>query len=449
MSDIFGNTFGAEQTTHKPCRVAYTLNNDQPVRCTIIGDQPLFYMDYECDYEDDDLFDAAELKMLENEILALKHEMDGVERFSTKFAQTPEEHYAAFVADRDSLTQPFIAGDTLSLENLKQALTQSRLGAAYIAFAEEHGVVIKFSAQVDGASYDRKSGIILINPNIDHAEQILLAARELRRHWQHRQGALIHPLMFHPDNAVLVNRAQVADLVTSMVRVAWELQLSGTKEVWERLENSSMADVCRAFAREAFLDFRTINNGQAAAAVFESWFLSERCRLEDKKLIQQMLADYQGYVFDLEEASKSITPALIAALGEMPYGKNYLSEHTNTIMEDPIFTDVRDRSNANFLWFIKFERSFRETEQELQSTDDQSAGGVRHSVFNTQTQDHNHGQASQGQSTAQVVSLYPGNETGTGEESARRKLLREKSGKKNSEKSGGAEIIYLRRWSGE
>lgn len=28
-------------------RVSYTINNTQPVRCTIIGDEPLFYLTYE------------------------------------------------------------------------------------------------------------------------------------------------------------------------------------------------------------------------------------------------------------------------------------------------------------------------------------------------------------------------------------------------------------------
>lgn len=80
-----------------------------------------------------------------------------------------------------------------------------------------------------------------------------------------------------------------------------------------------------------------------------------------------MLADHQGYVFVDMQASRSVSIDLISALGEQPYGKNYLAPFARMIIEDPIFTEVRDRSNANFLWFIKFERSFRETEQVLQS----------------------------------------------------------------------------------
>jgi len=100
--------------------------------------------------------------------------------------------------------------------------------------------------------------------------------------------------------------------------------------------------------------------------MLEAWFLSERCRQQDKKIIQAMLADYNGYVFESNSSSQNVTVELISSLGEMPFGKNYLSAHAATIMEDPVFAEVRDRSNANFLWFIKFERTFKETEQYLQ-----------------------------------------------------------------------------------
>jgi hypothetical protein len=52
-------------------------------------------------------------------------------------------------------------------------------------------------------------------------------------------------------------------------------------------------------------------------------------------------------------------------LGKMPFGANYLEKNVTQIIADPIFTDVRDRSNANFLWFIKFERSFTEAERDV------------------------------------------------------------------------------------
>jgi hypothetical protein len=310
------------------------------------------------------------------------------------------------------------------------------------------------SDQIETAIYDRKAGQILINAQINQVDQVFLAVQELRRHYQHRQGALIHPLTFHPDNAVLINRAQHADLVVSVIRVAWELQLSGFKEAWDRIEGSSMADLGRAFAREAFLDFRTINNGQASAAVFEAWFLSERCRMQDKVMINQMLADHQGYVFELEQSESVMTPALIAALGAMPFGKNYLAEHAPTIMDDAIFTDVRDRSNANFLWFIKFERSFRETEQGLQSSDSLSEqqGSSAAQTHNMQGQFDESIQSP----TAEIISPIFGRGQGSDvaedgdktEKSAKRLSPRTRSTRSGS-KDDVSNVVYVRRWSGE
>ncbi len=449
MSDLFGDITGQNQTTKPVCRVAYTINGAQSVVSTIIGDQPLFYMDFDCGYEDEeDLgFDAADLGILESEIHSLKSELEAIEKLSEGFARDSSEKVDEFLADSSFITQPSKETAQPSIQDLSEILRESRLATAYLACAEEYNVSLKYSAQIETAQYDREAGLIFINPNLDLVDQQLLAVQELRRHWQHRQGALIHPLMFHPDNAVLVNRAQVADLVVSMIRVSWELQLSGNKDAWERIENSSMADLGRAFAREAFLDFRTINNGQAAAAVFEAWFLTERCRAQDKILINQMLADYKGYVFDLEEAEQNITPTLIAALGEMPFGKNYLAEHAITIMEDAIFTDVRDRSNANFLWFIKFERSFRESEQELQTSSPPAAEGFRSSAPNQQgVQDH----AFTGQQSAEIISLFEQQSIETGETGDKSKkntgrLAPKSHSGRIHNKNDTSNVVYIRR----
>lgn len=437
MKDISGISSGREKNNaHQVCRVAYTLNNEQPVACTIIGDQPLFYMDFDGAVDDDDMmFDAHEHSVLSREVDTLKKEIAALENSFRSESISTEARVKSFFDCAADITVSTAKKESTGLEELVQTLGKSRLAQAYMDFAEKHGVKMMFSRQVEKAFYDREAKLILLNPDMELADMTLLAARELRRHWQHRQGALIHPLTFHPDNAVLVNRAQVADLSVSMIRIGWELQLSGYKDAWDRLEKSTMADLTRAFAREAFLDFRTINNGQAAAAVFESWFLSERCRQQDKALIQLMLADYQGYVFDIDQALQAVTPNLIAALGAMPYGKNYLAQYASTILGDPVFTEVRDRSNANFLWFIKFERTFKETEQELQEEEGLTATGALPEAKPSK-QAPSHG-AQTRQKSAEIITLFPVAPARPAAKSA------VKGG------SGGAKIVYLRRSPGE
>lgn len=358
-------------------RMAYTLNNVQPVLCTLLSDQPYFYMDETVPEDDDVALMEQTIDSLERDIADLNHKINAYESLSARFTSPAGEIMAEFQA---SAADMFVAQKTQDeaafLSALCEMLSKSRMASELLTHAETHGVALRASVQTESVLFDRDVGAIFVNPAMVMTDAALLTVRELRRQYQFRSGAMLHPLTFNPDHGILVNRAQRADLAVAMVRAAWEMQLSGEKSVWARLENSSMGDLARAFAREAFIDFRTLNNGQASAAVFETWFLSERCRAEDKKLIQEMLADYRGYVFGSDQMSRSVSVELLSALGEQPYGKNYLAAYAQMIMTDPVFAEVRDRSNANFLWFIKFERSFRETEQELQTQEASPSSGV-------------------------------------------------------------------------
>lgn len=372
----------------RSCRMAYSIGNYQPVLCTIISDQPLFYFEEEIYEDDDDILMDEELLALDRDIQALKKKVEAYDRMSLEFSQPADTRIQEFMADSNLIGERHIhtVSDT---EDFLDELRKSRMAQALMADAESHNVSIRFSHEVFDAMYDRNSHEIVINGNLPRADQLLLAARELRRHWQFRQGVMINPLKFQPDQAILVNRAQLADLNVFMIRIAWELQLSGVKAAWHRVENSALSDLGRTFAREAYVDFRTLNNGNASSGVFETWFLSERCRAADKIIIQKMLADYEGLVFDMEQVSKSVSMELISNLGSVPFGKNYLAPYAQLIMSDPIFTDVRDRSNANFLWFIKFEKSFRETEQELQGEESNLKPDVR-SGIQTKDKDTRH-----------------------------------------------------------
>jgi len=344
------------------CRFAYTLGASQPVRCSWISDQPLFYADYDEVSDDEFMMDDPVMEALERDIAELRDKTDAYDKISREFSE-PTGHIESLFRDDASFISSVYETSPSQLQESLDLLHKSRLASQFISFAQLHGITIRESSHVLDASYDKTSNSVLVRPDIDMSTKVLLMVRELRRMWQHRNGSGLHPLSVHPDYAVLINRAQQADLIVSMVRVAWELQLSGYKDAWTRVENSTLSDLGRAFAREAIADFRSINNGIAARATFESWFLSERCRKADRSLIQQMLADYQGYTFsDNIETSRLIALDVTKALGKMPFGTNYLEAVSSQIINDPVFTEVRDRSNANFLWFIKFERSFTEVE---------------------------------------------------------------------------------------
>jgi len=367
MKKRFGNSKSKNSGRRKtrPCLMAYTLNNTQPVICTLVADQPYFYMEENSISEDDILgFDSYE--DFEKDLVELKRKIDGYERIAKTYDHDPQRRFEEFQTETINIYEEKNDHELRSENDLYSIFFKSRMGEALFSFAKSNAIELVSSKQEFSARYDSEQNKIYFNPNMECSETILLLTRELRRHWQHKKGVMINPLIFHPDHAILVNRAQQADLALAMVRVSWELQIAKYEDVWNFVENSDMADLGKIFAKEAFLDFRSLNSGKASSAVFEGWFLSDRCRHEDKKLIQAMLADHQGYVFQESSSSRMVSIDLISALGEQPFGNNYLATKACAIIEDPIFTEVRDRSNANFLWFVKFERSFQEAEHVLQ-----------------------------------------------------------------------------------
>lgn len=444
MTDSYKDINKNNDLNERICHVAYTLGDHQPVISTIIGDRPFFYMDEEIDIldeeeDEDGLFSLEDFHALERHLEELHAEETAFDRFSDEFIRTPEQYFCDFCEAKDSILGTPVAQKTV--DDILNTLSKSRLALAYIDYITEQNIKFKLSDQISGVQYHRQSGLILINKYMDFADQLLLCARELRHVWQIHHVGTASPLTYGPDDAILVNRLIEADLYASMVRIAWELQLSGERDLWHRIENSCLNDLAHAFARDAFADFRNINNGYAALATFEQWFLSDRCTQADKIIIQGMLENQHEYFMHADKPAQVLTSALIIKLGTMPYGKNYLQEHTYTLLNDPLFKEVRDRSNANFLWFVKFERSFREMEQELHIEDNTSPAEYAHRSASSQKgidKVQNHGI----RQSAEILSFSL---------SEHRPQLSRASFRSNARlrANKSAEIIYLRRWSGE
>jgi hypothetical protein len=157
-----------------------------------------------------------------------------MDQFAERYEKEEGLRFQEFLEDGAAITAGRMAA-TGDLDALRAELNKSRIAAEMLRFGAQYGTRIEFNEQTGTAFYDRRDAQIHINPRLGFADQVLLAGRELRRMWQHRNGAQLHPLTFHPDQAILVNRAQIADLSVMMVRMAWELQLAGSKAAWERL----------------------------------------------------------------------------------------------------------------------------------------------------------------------------------------------------------------------
>lgn len=269
--------------------------------------------------------------------------------------------------DQERVCEPDMrAADIVPLKDLVETILQSRTGASLLSGPESKNLEIVYDTQTLASQYypGKERRVIALNPNRPRGDLLNLMSRELRRAWQDTQGALVNPLNFEPDEAILVNRAQSADAHMISIKIAWELKLVGETDAWDYLLGSPLADVGRTFEIKASADFRTLNNGEAARAAYDRFFEDSRTRMHDKRIIHQMLLDETGYIKSTEKREK-VSMELFKRLGELPHGRNYLSMKAKHMPTDMCYATVEDRSNANFLWFIKFERSFQEKELQM------------------------------------------------------------------------------------
>lgn len=166
------------------------------------------------------------------------------------------------------------------------------------------------------------------------------------------------PLDFHVDWAILVNRVLHADKVVTWCADMYKLWLKTHDHKIYMDMGEEMYYVATSYKNTAQADFRTIRNGEAKADAFEAWFLADTFVNDvDKDIVAAMLQDHT-YIKEREWKNSNDVLLFLKQY-------NYLSKHVGIIMNDPVFTDVRDRSTANFAWFVKFERSLKESKSEI------------------------------------------------------------------------------------
>jgi len=346
-------------------RISYHSGHyKQTAMCNMLGDQPLFYIDETAD-EDcllDDLFDmhGIDIEGKTDFLSDLRGKLNAYER-SARLVEA-----AQITSAEDIFDALFMPRETLTVEKILQFGAQSATFNAYKMFIDVNNIRIKMGDNVKTSEYDRKLGIITVNSELSLANAVFALAQSMRTAWHHKQGVLINPLKFQPEDAILVNRLFHADNTIIQTEIAWEMNLAGYKNIWDEFITASGFDLCTTYAVETMTDFRAIKSGMAARTTFEKWFLSGRCKYIDRNLIQLMLGNQDDLAFKSREMSSVVMAEIVSKIGERPQGKNYLMPIINQIMTDGLFNEIRDRSNANFLWFIAFEQSFSETERNLQ-----------------------------------------------------------------------------------
>lgn len=337
----------------------------QTAICNAIGDQPLFYLD---DYTDDDLFlDLLPEGMMESMETKLHTYDKAIKSLSTHKTQSTETQFDQIIKQsRYSI---------VSIADIVAYGMQSGLFQDYYNNLTEQGLSVISSDITQNTDYDKDLNIITINTNLGLLNGSIALFRMMRTAWHYHQGILINPLVFQPEEAVLINRLFAADLDVMETAFLWDLKLAGCHDAWNIAMGSADYDLHIAYAIEAMSDFRTIKGGLAARATFEKWFISDRCKNHDRDIIQIMLGNHTAYKIEAETTSRHVAQDIIRRLGDQPRGKNYLAALIPNLMTDSLYTDVRDRSNANFLWFVSFERRMSDMEQELQLSDEASQTG--------------------------------------------------------------------------
>lgn len=285
-----------------------------------------------------------------------------------KFEKTAKPRAGTINRDEKS-DYSHLQGDGLvTLEALVEILQSSPLAAALLENIEGKNPSLILDDQVlDIALADNK---ILINPTLTLAEASYLTLQALRRLYlspQKAEGAhsVLYPLCYEPEDAVLLNRILEADCRAAAIWAAWEMKISGINSVWTHIIFTNERDMARAFEQKAKEDFRNITTGKAMRTAFDTFFGGALMTRYDQRLIQEMLVDEKGLVFSGKYPSMIVTPTLIDFIGELPNQKNYMIGTGDRPLSDSHYAAVKDRSSANFLWFVKFERSFQETEREF------------------------------------------------------------------------------------
>jgi len=266
--------------------------------------------------------------------------------------------------DRTNVCKKNPASKMVAIEDLTDILLKSRTANSISNHEKMQNIVIVYDEQsMPSQLYvTPEHTVIALNPNRPKGELVNTLAKELRRAWQQSNGTLINPMGFEPDEAILVNRSQQSDVLVTAIKIAWELNLVGESESWDYMTASSMASISRSFETEARKDFRTLNNGEASRKAYDEFFGKNHSKVFDRKVIHQMLLDDKGYMKVADKKSLASID-FFSRLGEMPFSSNYMFIGSKKAMpNDPSYYKVEDRSNANSLWFVKFERNFQSKE---------------------------------------------------------------------------------------
>lgn len=285
-------------------RLAYTIDGYQPVKCSLVGDDPLYYCD------------------------------------DPQVSEEVERIFSPMMFEREPIRFEMPEYKELDVTELLFRLSQSNYLRGMLG-----DIAVVTSPHVKTA--ESRGRVITLWSYLCVEEAFLLCAKEIRRVWRGRYDLS----QLSVDGRLFEARLHEADLAGGMVRAAWEAKLSGYDAPWRRLFEH---DLKRAMMHEAQKDWRTLRTGQAQLHAVEGWYLSNRLIEVDKATVKTLLATFQDKWGD-----KHKPVDMVIQYTRLPTGESYMAKGIEIFLTDPVFDAIRDKQTANFAWFIKFESSFR------------------------------------------------------------------------------------------
>ena len=233
--------------------------------------------------------------------------------------------------------------DNIPLQEVLDALSESVSGRWLQQVAD---CTLHYDSQAVRPYVYKPQGIATVPAHRSLGELMVHVVTALRMFTQ----PCINPLDYAPNDAILMNRVVHYDAGVFAIIVAYELMRSGKDTMWSWLYTNCPSGPIREYEKTA-ANFRTINSGEAYRKCWDMMF--RNTTVIDKRIIHHMLFD--EYMKASTKAKVSLRE--VQAFGELPNGVNYIPK-----IDLSKYSVLEDKSNANFLWFITFERSFQDKE---------------------------------------------------------------------------------------
>lgn len=320
-----------------PIRLAYIYKGYQPTLCTYISDEPYFYSTETKEESFDDFLDVI--------------------MSETPTSVWPRSSGVSYGSDKETTytTLPNIYDSTqLDLVSLLDDI--SSVGYISSLLHRYAFTTNEFVKQVEVAN-----GEVQINPKLSKEDALVAIIHAVKQH-EHRTSYELNQLM--PDDLVKHRIVETIDTWYSILRACWELKLLGKTSYWAE-HYQLHSELFSGYELCVKRDFRYLKNKEGINLLCQQMLLLERGYIERslKTLVAELLRE--SYMSVSDKKGEAFTKSFSKTLKQLD--SNSIIDGLLTVLYNPKnnfeeYITTINRTTQNFIWFIKFELSFREYE---------------------------------------------------------------------------------------